>query len=290
MSTKHPIIAVTGSSGAGTTTVMKSFAHIFRREGIKAQIVEGDSFHRYDRKSMREAMRAAEAAGNRHFSHFGPEANLLDELEQLFRTYGESGRGRVRKYLHDAEEAAPFNQEPGTFTPWQDIEPGTDLLFYEGLHGAYADDKINVARHVDLLVGVVPIINLEWIQKLHRDQSLRGYSQEAVVDTILRRMPDYVNHICPQFSRTHVNFQRVPTVDTSNPFIAKDIPSADESMVVIRFANPKGIDFPYLLSMLHDSWMSRPNNIVVPGGKMGLAMQLIFTPMILRLMDLKKRA
>lgn len=290
MSIKHPIIAVTGSSGAGTTTVMKSFAHIFRREGIKAQVVEGDAFHRYDRKGMREAMAAAERAGNRNFSHFGPEANLLEELENLFRTYGESGRGRVRKYLHDAEEAAPYKQEPGTFTPWQDIEPGTDLLFYEGLHGAYADAKINVARHVDLLVGVVPIINLEWIQKLHRDQSMRGYSQEAVVDTILRRMPDYVNHICPQFSRTHVNFQRVPTVDTSNPFIAKDIPSADESMVVIRFANPKGIDFPYLLSMLHDSWMSRPNNIVVPGGKMGLAMQLIFTPMILRLIDLKKRA
>lgn len=290
MSTKHPIIAVTGSSGAGTTTVMRSFQHIFRREGIKAQIVEGDAFHRYDRKGMREAMKEAEAAGNRHFSHFGPEANLLAELETLFRTYGESGRGKVRKYLHDAEEAAPYKQEPGTFTPWQDIEPGSDLLFYEGLHGGYVGPEANVARHVDLLVGVVPIINLEWIQKLHRDKSLRGYSHEAVVDTILRRMPDYVNHICPQFSRTHVNFQRVPTVDTSNPFAAKDIPSADESMVVIRFANPKGIDFPYLLSMLHDSWMSRPNNIVVPGGKMGLAMQLIFTPMILRLMDLKKRA
>ncbi|MFZ5541508.1 MAG: phosphoribulokinase [Pseudomonadota bacterium] len=290
MSIKHPIIAVTGSSGAGTTTVMKSFQHIFRREGIKAQVVEGDSFHRYDRKGMRAAMAEAERAGNRNFSHFGPEANLLDELENLFRTYGESGRGRVRRYLHDAEEAAPYKQEPGTFTPWQDIEPGSDLLFYEGLHGAYADDKVNVARHVDLLVGVVPIINLEWIQKLHRDKSLRGYSQEAVVDTILRRMPDYVNHICPQFSRTHVNFQRVPMVDTSNPFIARDIPTADESMVVIRFANPKGIDFPYLLSMLHDSWMSRPNIIVAPGGKMGLAMQLIFTPMILRLMDLKKRA
>jgi phosphoribulokinase len=290
MSTKHPIIAVTGSSGAGTTTVMKSFQHIFRREGIRAQIVEGDSFHRYDRKAMREKMKQAEAAGNRHLSHFGPENNLFAELEALFRTYGESGRGKLRKYLHDAAEAEPYKQEPGTFTPWEDIAPGTDLMFYEGLHGGYVGPEADIARHVALLVGVVPIINLEWIQKLHRDKSLRGYSQEAVVDTILRRMPDYVNHICPQFSRTHVNFQRVPTVDTSNPFIAKDIPSADESMVVIRFADPKGIDFPYLLSMLHDSWMSRPNNIVVPGGKMGLAMQLIFTPMILRLMDLKKRA
>jgi phosphoribulokinase len=290
VSIKHPIIAVTGSSGAGTTTVMNSFKHIFRREGIKAQLVEGDSFHRYDRVTMRQKMKEAEAAGNKHLSHFGPDNNLFAELEQLFRSYGENGAGRVRKYLHDATEAEPYRQEPGTFTPWQDIESGTDLMFYEGLHGGYAGDDVDVARHVDLLVGVVPIINLEWIQKLHRDQSLRGYSQEAVVDTILRRMPDYVNYICPQFSRTHVNFQRVPTVDTSNPFIAKDIPSADESMVIIRFANPKGIDFPYLMSMLHDSWMTRPNTIICPGGKMGLAMQLIFTPMILRLMDRKRRA
>jgi phosphoribulokinase len=290
VSLKHPIIAVTGSSGAGTTTVMQSFAHIFRREGIKAQVVEGDSFHRHDRKGMRAAMKEAESSGDRNLSHFGPEANLLEDLEHLFRTYATNGSGRVRRYLHDAEEASPFKQEPGTFTPWADVEADTDLMFYEGLHGGYATERVNVARHVDLLVGVVPIINLEWIQKLHRDQTLRGYSHEAVVDTILRRMPDYVNHICPQFSRTHVNFQRVPTVDTSNPFIARDIPSADESMVVIRFANPKGIDFPYLLSMLHNSMMTRPNTIVCPGGKMGLAMQLIFTPMILRLIDLKRRS
>ena len=290
MSVKHPVVAITGSSGAGTTTVMSSFKHIFRREGINAQIVEGDSFHRYNRMEMRAAMKEAEAAGNRHFSHFGPEANLLGELENLFKSYSENGSGRVRRYLHDAEEAAPYKQDPGTFIDWQPIPGDTDMMFYEGLHGGYADDQINVAKHVDLLVGVVPIVNLEWIQKLHRDQKMRGYSAEAVVDTILRRMPDYINHIMPQFSRTHVNFQRVPTVDTSNPFIAKDIPSPDESMVVIRFANPKGIDFPYLLSMLHNSMMTRPNTLVIPGGKMGLAMQLIFTPMILRLMDLKRRA
>lgn len=290
MSIRHPIIAITGSSGAGTSTVMQSFQHIFRREGLKAQIVEGDSFHRYDRLAMRAEMKAQEAQGNLDFSHFGPEANLLAELEQLFVSYGKSGTGQVRKYLHDDAEAAPWGQQPGTFTPWQDIPDGTDLMFYEGLHGAWADERIDIARQVDLCVGVVPIINLEWIQKLHRDQKMRGYSQEAVVDTILRRMPDYVNHLCPQFSRTHVNFQRVPIVDTSNPFIARDIPSADESMVVIRFANPKGIDFQYLLSILHGSMLTRPNTLVVPGGKMGLAMQMIFTPMVLRLMDQKRRA
>ncbi|MES2993504.1 MAG: phosphoribulokinase [Pseudomonadota bacterium] len=290
MSTRHPIIAVTGSSGAGTTTVMKSFTHIFRREKIRAQVLEGDSFHRYDRAEMRERVRRADAGEGPQISHFGPESNLLDTLAEVFQGYGESGTGQVRRYIHDAGEAKELGGEPGTFTPWQPMVDGSDLLFYEGLHGGFEHGTTDVARHVDLLVGVVPVINLEWIQKLHRDQNLRGYSPEAVTDTILRRMPDYVNHICPQFSRTHVNFQRVPTVDTSNPFIAKDIPSADESLVVIRFANPKGIDFSYLLGMLHDSFMSRPNNLVVPGGKMGLAMQLIFTPMILRLMDQKRRA
>jgi phosphoribulokinase len=289
MSTKHPIIAVTGSSGAGTTTVMKSFAHIFRREGIKSQVIEGDSFHRFNRVEMRERVRAADHGEGPQISHFGPESNLLADLAATFAEYGRTGQGKVRRYIHDDAEAKELGGAPGTFTDWQPMLRDSDLLFYEGLHGGYVGPDGDVASQVDLLVGVVPIINLEWIQKLHRDKTLRGYSQEAVIETILRRMPDYVNHICPQFSRTHVNFQRVPTVDTSNPFIAKDIPTADESMVVIRFANPKGIDFPYLLSMLDDSWMTRPNNIVVPGGKMGLAMQLIFTPMILRLMDLKKR-
>ena len=290
MSVKHPVIAITGSSGAGTTTVTTTFQQIFRREGVTAAIIEGDAFHRYDRKEMRAKLSEMTGRELERFSHFGPEANLFEEIEKLFRSYGERGTGKVRKYLHDEEEAKPYRQEPGTFTPWQDLPPGTDVLFYEGLHGAVVTETVDVARHADLLIGVVPIINLEWIQKLHRDKKHRGYSQEAIVDTILRRMPDYVNYICPQFSRTDVNFQRVPTVDTSNPFIARDVPSPDESMLVIRFRNPRGIDFPYLLSMLPQSFMSRPNTIVCPGGKMPLAMQLIFTPMIWQLMDRKKRA
>ncbi len=290
MSAKYPVLAITGSSGAGTTTVKTTFQQIFRREHITAAVVEGDSYHRYDRVEMRNMLADTQKSGNAYFSHFGPEANLFDELESLFKTYGENGTAKVRKYLHDDEEAAPYNQEPGTFTPWEDIEPGTDLLFYEGLHGAVATDTIDVSKHADMIVGVVPTINLEWIQKLIRDKTTRGHSQEAIVDTILRRMPDYVNYITPQFSRTHVNFQRAPIVDTSNPFTARTIPTLDESMLVIRFRDPKGIDFPYLMSMLHDSFMSRPNTIVCPGGKMALAMQLIFTPMVWQLMDKKKRA
>ena len=288
MSMRHPIIAVTGSSGAGTTSVSKTFEQIFRREHVEAAFVEGDSFHRYDRAGMKEQLAEAIARGDQRFSHFGPQANLFTELEELFRGYAESGTGKVRKYLHDDVEGARHGQKAGTFTDWEDVPASTDLLFYEGLHGAVVTDEVDIARHVDLLIGVTPVINLEWIQKLHRDKSTRGYSAEAVTDTILRRMPDYVSYICPQFSRTHINFQRVPVVDTSNPFIARFIPTPDESFLVIRFQNPRGIDFPYLLSMLHDSFMSRPNTIVCPGGKMDLAMQLIFTPMIWRLMERRK--
>lgn len=288
MSAKYPIIAITGSSGAGTTSVTRTFENIFRRERVAAAVVEGDSFHRHDRVAMKAAMAEAEEQGRPHFSHFGEDANLFAELEALFASYAESGTGTSRKYLHNAEEAAPFGQAPGTFTPWAQL-PESELLFYEGLHGGVTTDKVDVARLADLLIGVVPVINLEWIQKLHRDRNTRGYSTEAVTDVILRRMHEYVHYICPQFVRTHINFQRVPVVDTSDPFIARTIPTADESLVVIRFANPKGIDMPYLLSMLHDSFMSRANTLVVPGGKMELAMQLIFTPMILRLLERRKK-
>jgi phosphoribulokinase len=287
MSIKHPIIAVTGSSGAGTTTVKRSFEHIFRREKITSAVIEGDSMHKYDRAEMKKVVADAEARNERAPTHFGPDSNELAELEGIFKSYGESGHGKRRFYLHNADEAKPYGQEPGTFTPWEILPEHTDLLFYEGLHGAYVGDDADVAQHVDLAIGVVPVVNLEWIQKIHRDTEGRGYSVEAVTQTILRRMYDYVNYICPQFSRTHINFQRVPIVDTSNPFIARDIPTLDESMVVIRFRDPHGVDFPYLLTMIHDSFMSRPNCLVVPGGKMELAMQLVLSPIMLDLMEKK---
>lgn len=290
MSIKHPIIAITGSSGAGTTSVKRTFDEIFRREGVSAAFIEGDAFHRYDRMDMRAQMAEAAKTGNNHFSHFGPYANLLEELEGTFKSYAETGNGRTRTYVHDAVEAEKYGSAPGTFTAWRDFEPNTDLLFYEGLHGAVVTTSVNLAQHVDLKIGVVPVINLEWIQKLHRDRAARGYSTEAVTDTILRRMPDYINYICPQFGETDINFQRVPTVDTSNPFIARWIPTPDESMVVIRFKNPRGIDFPYLLSMIDDSFMSRANSIVIPGGKLDLAMQLILTPMIMKLVERRRRS
>lgn len=287
MSAKFPIISITGSSGAGTTTVKDTFEKIFKRENISASFIEGDAFHRFDRETMRSKI-AEEKARGVDFTHFSAEANELEILQSVFAEYGRRGVGRTRHYVHDEAEAAKFGSDPGTFTDWEEFRD-SDLLFYEGLHGCAVTDTVNLAQHCDLKIGVVPVINLEWIQKIHRDKATRGYSTEAVTDTILRRMPDYVNYICPQFSLTDINFQRVPIVDTSNPFIARWIPTPAESILVIRFAKPQSIDFPYLLSMLHNSYMSRANSIVVPGDKLDLAMQLIFTPLIHKLLERKHR-
>ncbi len=297
MSRKHPVVVVTGSSGAGTSTVRKALESIFHRQKIRPVVIEGDSFHRYDRAAMQQKMEAASRAGI-GFSHFGADANQFERLEQLFRSYGESGGGRKRYYLHDAEEARAHAERlgidcrTGEFTPWEEIEPGTDLLFYEGLHGLVKTGRVDMTRYVDLKVGVVPVVNLEWIQKIHRDIAERGYSADEVVDSILRRMPDYVKYVTPQFSETDINFQRVATVDTSNPFIARDIPTLDESFVVIRFRKPdiRNTDFTNLLSMISGSFMSRRNTIVVPGGKIGMAMEIILTPIIGDLLGRREQA
>lgn len=289
MSVNHPVISVVGSSGAGTSTVKHTFDQIFRREGIQAATIEGDAFHRYNRVDMKAELTRRLAEGDPTFSHFSIEANILDDLAAQFKTYGETGRARTRRYVHDETEAKEYGVVAGNFTEWEEFGDGTDLLFYEGLHGALKTDEINIADHADLKIGVVPVINLEWIQKMHRDRASRGYTTEAVTDTILRRMHAYVHVICPQFSHTDINFQRVPIVDTSNPFIARWIPTVGESLVVIRFRNPRGIDFPYLVSMINGSWMSRANSIVIPGDKLDLAMQLVLTPMILRLIDRKRK-
>lgn len=281
MSAKHPIIALTGSSGSGSSVVSEAFAHILFRENATYARIDGDGFHRYDRAKFKDVVEKAEAEG-KTISHFAPEANLLDRLEALLKDYSEHGRGTHRRYLHDEQEAEQHNQQPGTFTPWETLPTGVDLLYYRGLHGCFVSEATDIAKYMDLKIGVVPIVNLEWIQKVHRDTSERGYSTEAVTHTILRRMHDYVHYITPQFSRTDINFQRVPTVDTSNPFAARDVPTLGESIIVIRFTDPQkfGVNYPVLLHRIRNSFMSRRNTIVIPGSELELAMELIFQPLV----------
>jgi len=304
MSRKHPIVAITGSSGAGTTTIKDAFSDIFRREGISAAFVEGDSFRRYDREEMKKVLKEASESG-KQLSHFGPEVNLFDELETQFRNYAKTGTCRQRNYIK-TDQPEYFRQPPGTFTPWESCADNTDLLFYEGLHGGVVAEMwtrrkmspshnpyvikdrrdsvnnkgVDVAKQVDLLIGVVPVVNLEWIQKIHRDTQNNGKSPALITSSILRRMWDYIHFIIPQFSITDINFQRVPVVDTSNPFIARDVPTPDESILVIRFREPGKFDFPELMEKIEGSFMSRPNTMVAPGNRFYLAMKTICTPLI----------
>ena len=312
MSKQHPIVAVTGSAGAGTTTVRHAFGDIFRHQGISAQFVKGDSFHRYGPAEMEQ--RIAESSQRGHpISFFGPEANHFDKLENLFQQYAANGNGELRCYVRDEADAKRFGLAVGGFTPWRKVDKGTDLLFYEGMHGGAAAHTwirrkvnpahlpqgkerrgrggkgMNAAQHVDLLIGVVPAVNLEWIQKIHRDCSRDGCTVEETTNTILRRMRDYTYFIAPQFALTDINFQRMPLVDTSHPFVARDIPTADESIVVIHFRDPQKFDFPCLLQAIKGAFMSRPNTMVVPGGKMRLALDLACTPLIEEMMEKKSK-
>ena len=291
MSKKHPIIAVTGSSGAGTTNIKEAFEKIFNRQGIRAAVIEGDSYHRYNREEMERLDREAMDDG-RHITHFGPEGNLFAELEAGFKEYAEYGTGKQRHYIHNDADAARRGGSPGTLTPWKALPENTHLMLYEGLHGGLIAGEVNIARYVDVLIGITPIINLEWIQKIQRDKAVRGYSIEDATDMILERMHDYVHYITPQFSRTDINLQRVPTVDTANPFGAVHIPSSDESFTVIHVRNRDklAVDFLYLLEMLHGSFMSTPYTIVIPAGKTNFAIQLIIEPLVKRIMAAKETA
>ena len=288
----YPVFVVTGSSGAGTSTVQEALKHIFWRLSLIPLYIEGDSYHRWGREETKKQMEAARVEG-RTLSHFSPEANLLNELRDNFKRYGASGIGKRRFYVHSAEESERRGGvPPGEFTEWEEIKGKKrdlpDILCYEGLHGAYVDDQVDLMKYVDVAVGVVPIINLEWIQKIHRDGKERGYAPEVTTQTILRRMPDYIAHITPQFSRTDINFQRVATVDTSNPFVARDVPKPEESFVIIRFRTPRkfNVSFTDLLLKIDGSFMPpRTNTIVVPGERMGQAMELILEPIIENLIE-----
>ena len=307
MSKKHPIIAITGSAGSGITTVRQVFETIFDRVNVNPAFVHGNSFRRYPRPKLEQLFRQAEKDGVT-LSAFGPELNLLNRLEGLFREFSRSGTGVTREYVETSEQAQKLGITKGEFSPWQDLAEDTDLLFYEGPHGGCVeaswsartmseshnpfvieqrlksetieDAGVDIAKWVDLLIGIVPNINLEWMQKIKRQCSVTTCSQDDAINTILRRLPDYINYIAPQFSLTDINFQRIPFVDTSNPFSMEDIPNESECLVVIRFREPNKYDLLKYKDELPGSFFSRPNTLVIPNGHMNHAIRIICTPIV----------
>jgi phosphoribulokinase len=284
MSQQHPIVAVTGSTGSGLSTVRHAFKFIFQRLGLKPAVVHGDGFRRYTERQFAALLEEARGSG-RKFSWFGPETNHFQELEAFFKTYGECGSGVYRQYAHNADHAAELGVPTGEFTPWKPLAPGSDLLFYEGQHGGLmantwtrrkVDSRhfppeidrrvgnrgIDVAQHVDLLIGIAPAINLEWIQKIHRDCDKGQCSTDETVETILGRMDDYIHYIVPQFGLTDINIQRMPLVDTSNPFIARDVPGPDESITILHFRDRKRHDFPNMLKRIPGARMTDRKSVV----------------------------
>jgi phosphoribulokinase len=306
MSQKRPIVAVTGSSGAGLSTIRRAFKTIFRRLGVNAAIVHGDAFRRYTESEFAALLVTARASGQ-NLSWFGPECNHFAELETFFKNYSETGSGVVREYAHRAERAAALGVSMGEFTAWQPLAAGSDLLFYEGQHGGVVAQTwtrrkvdahhfpagidrrvsargIDVAQYVDLLIGVVPAINLEWIQKIHRDCARGQCSAEESVETILRRLDDYIHYIVPQFGLTDINIQRIPLVDTSCPFIARDVPTQDESALVVHFRDRERHDFVDILRRIPGATMTRATTMLIPGSALGNALEIICAPILAELL------
>ena len=281
MSKAHPIVAVTGSSGAGTSTTQRAISAIFKRLGVFPALIQGDGFHRYTRKQMQQHYQ-----DNSKISHFNPNGNDLSALAALFEAYSADGTGRHRQYLREGDKALG-TQSPGSFGEWQTVDQGTDLLFYEGLHGGLITDELNIAQYVDLLIGVVPVVNLEWQQQIFRNTESRSYTLKHSTELIMRRIRDYADFIVPQFARTDINFQRIPTIDTSNPFEKRPPPRPDQTMVIIKEQNPAKtkIDFAQLLALISGATLTERDSLLIPGQHFDIALQLIMEPLFIRLIE-----
>lgn len=300
MSLDHPIIAVTGASGAGTTMVQQAFKEIFYRQGIKAAFAEGDAFLRYSDTETEKIISHALAEG-RHISCYGPDLNNFQQLESLFSQYSEQGSGRLR-YKVSQENQHRYSQPVGEFTEWQDVPVDTDCLFYEGMHGGVVADTwtrrkdngvtvendrrtpenkgVDVVQYVDLLIGVVPAINLEWIQRIHHDQHTKQCSAQKTTDNIVEQLRDYIHFIVPQFSVSDINFQRMPVVDTSNPFDVDRVPAEYESVIVVSFKEPAKHDVVNYASRIDDARLTGRNSLLIPGGQLQHALDVICAPLI----------
>jgi len=301
MSEHHPIIAVTGASGAGTTVVQQAFKEIFFRQKINAAFIQGDGFLRYcDIESEKHI--SQNLAQGRHISCYGPDLNDFDKLQSCFKQYSESGTCDMRHKVSE-ENQKHFDVPVGEFTQWQQRIEKSDCLFYEGMHGgvvaetwtrrksentdAVIEDRrsaktngVNAAQYVDLLIGVVPAVNLEWIQRIQHDQLNRKQSAEQVTVNILEQLQDYIYFIVPQFSITDINFQRMPVVDTSNPFEHQPVPTEKESIIVVSFKEPDKHDLDSYLQRIEGAFISRRKSLVVPGGQMAHALDIICAPLI----------
>ena len=288
MSAEHPIVAITGAMESGSVSVIQALERIFYRERVKAAYIDGSAFRRYDRNTMREAVREAEEQG-KTLGHFGPEGNHLEKLESLFFEYAATGGGLFRHYLHTDKQAQKYAQKVGTFTPWERMDPDSDLLLYRGLHGAAVADDIDLSQYPDLSIGVAPNANLEWMSKIQHEVQNRDVALEDAKTALLKRLDDYVHHITPQFMRTHINFQLIPLVDTSDPFGAEVVPSADECYLIIHFVDKYWPDFVPLLADIPGAFMTRRNTMVVPSSKMLMAIELVLMPIIHELIDASRQ-
>ena len=243
MSVKHPIISVTGSSGAGTTSVKTTFKRIFNRETVNA--ASSMAMHSIAMTAQMKRVMAEEAEREiNHFSHFGPECQPAGGTGRVYSGISAKPEPEKPGTTCTTRKKRTCTARPGTFSAWEDIDPEYRIIVLRRTAWRGGDRRRQPGAALRPKIGVVPVVNLEWIQKIHRDKMDRGYSTQAIKDTILRRMPDYLDYICPQFSQTDINFPARADRRYIERLCARWIPTPDESMVVIRFRQSQGYRFP----------------------------------------------
>ncbi len=191
---------------------------------------------------MDMAIRKARDAG-RHII-FSPEANDFSLLEHTLLSTGRRVKASRVNSPHAYDEAVPW--ESGSrhvYAPGSRFPNRPMCCFMKDCTAASSPPQHDVAR-------VMLIHWLAWrLMSTSSDSETDSRHQraralrEAVMDSVVRSTDDYINYITPQFSRTHINFQRVPTVDTSNP-LPQRVFSLDESFCGDPFPQSEGIDFP----------------------------------------------
>jgi phosphoribulokinase len=308
MSEKHPIIAVTGMAGAGLSTVRHAFKDLFSRDRTSSppSCMAMASAAIPTASSPRCWKKRATAIGA--FPGSARNAIISRNWNSFSRPMPKPAAAWCANTPTTTRAPPLLGVKAGEFTPWKPLNSrlGPAVLrrpawrrdrqyldprqvdsrhFPPEIDRRVGKPGIDVAQHVDLLIGVVPAINLEWIQKIHRDCAKGRTAPEDSLETILRRMDDYIHYIVPQFGLTDINIQRMPLVDTSNPFIARDVPTPDESVLVIHFRDRKRHDFPALLRRIPGSRMTRPTTMLVPGGELRLALSVICGPLVEEMME-----